>query len=90
MSYEQIFWAMFGVSTISILYPWDPKWPFAKRLIHLPWLLLPLWGAYELALPDSMNIRLDLPFIWMGLAAIFMIYAVRLVLFYFWLPKSNR
>ena len=89
MSSEQIFLAMIGVSMLSVLYPWDPKWPFAKRLIHMPWLLLPMWAAYEWAMPNHMNIRMDLLLIWMGMAVVFVVYAIRLVLFYFWLPKSR-
>jgi|GEM_PF-4238156 hypothetical protein len=48
------------VAGISICYPWRQEQPFAPKLVHLPLLLTPLWIAYEVLMPDYMDIRVDL------------------------------
>lgn len=90
MNEATMFWMMAGTSLISVIYPWDPKWPYAKSLVHLPWLLLPMWWAYESLMPREMNIRMDLLLIVPVLTTVFVIYAVRLFSFFVWLPKSRR
>ena len=80
--------AMMLVWGISILYPWHPSWPHARSLIHLPWLLIPLFVLYELLVPREMNIRLDWLLIAWAFGIAFLIYAIRLIVFWR-LRKSN-
>lgn len=83
-------WVMIAVFGISLLYPWHPGWPGAKWLVHLPLLLLPLGLLYEKVLPRHMNIRFDLLLYIYALEIIGVIYAVRLILFFFLRRRSRR
>lgn len=81
MDYNAIGWIMIAVWLVSLFYPWHPGWPLAKWLLHLPFLLLALYGCYEVAMPQHMNIRLDLPLIWACMVLSAVLYLVRLILF---------
>jgi len=59
-SYQIVAYAMVALFVLSSLYPWDLTWPGAKWLVHLPLLQIPLWYCYEMAMPEGMNIRVDL------------------------------
>ena len=82
MGYEVVFWMMAVVWLFSLIYPWHPSWPAAKWVLHLPWLLLPMWMLYETLMPVEMNIRLDLLLIIWALAAVFIVYVVRIATFW--------
>ena len=52
--------AMIGVMLFSLVYPWRESQWGSRRLLHLPLLLIPLFVAYEVFMPENMNIRADL------------------------------
>ena len=83
MDYNAVGLIMIVVWLLSIFYPWHPSWPLAKWLLHLPLLLLALYWWYEEAMPRYMNIRLDLPIIWMCMIVSGILYLVRIILFAF-------
>lgn len=83
MTHEVVFAIMLIIATLSLLYPWHPSWPAAKWLLHLPWILIPLWLFYEWLMPDTTGIRMDLLAIVFELGIAFVVYAVRLLLFWY-------
>ena len=89
MTYETVFWIMAATWLVSLLYPWRQSWPKAKWLVHLPWALIPLWIRYESLMPAGMNIRIDLLLIVWGLGVAFIVYAIRLVAFWFTRRKHH-
>lgn len=89
MTNERLFEYMFGTAVVSLLYPWHPSWPAAKVVIHLPWLLIPLWIYYEAIMPAEINIHIDLLFIIPAVLLVFAMYAMRLVIF-LWIWKKGR
>ena len=54
-----LFWAMIVVAAWNLIYPWKKNQPKAKRSIHTPLLLIPLWVIYESGIPDAIYIRVD-------------------------------
>lgn len=89
MTYETVFFLILATLAVSLLYPWHPSWPKATWLVHLPLLLLPLWAWYEALMPSTMNIRVDLLFIIGAVRLMFIIYILRLVLFW-WLRRDKQ
>ena len=89
MTYEIVFWMMLATWIFSLLYPWHPSWPKAKWLVHLPWVLLPLWVWYESLMPAGMNIRIDLLLILWGLGVAFIVYVIRVIAFRVARQRSN-
>lgn len=79
--YSAIFWIMAAILLVTVVYPWRPEWRGARRWVHLPVLLLPLWLIYEIAMPPEMNIRVDLLLIMPGILLALVIYGVKLLLF---------
>jgi hypothetical protein len=72
---------MISVAAIAIFYPWRPEQPFASKLVHLPLVFIPLWIAYEVVMPDYMNIRVDLFVIPLLLLFLIVIWAVKVARF---------
>ncbi len=89
MTYEIVGMLMLAIFAVSMLYPWHPSWPKARWLVHMPLVLLPLWAWYETLMPRTMNIRFDLLFIIGAMRLLFMVYVVRLILFW-WLLSIAR
>jgi hypothetical protein len=81
MTYETVFWMMLAMWVISLLYPWHPSWPKATLLVHLPWVIIPMWVWYESLMPAGMNIRIDLLLIIGEVGLLFVVYIVRLIMF---------
>ena len=72
---------MLIVVATCLIYPWVATQPLASKLVHLPLALIPLWIAYEMAMPDYMNIRVDLFFIAPLILLALVIWAIKIVLF---------
>jgi hypothetical protein len=89
MTYEIVGMFMLTIFAVSLLYPWHPCWPKAKWLVHLPLVLLPLWAWYETLMPRTMNIRFDLLFIVGAMRLLFLVYVVRIILFWLLLRRKN-
>jgi hypothetical protein len=90
MTYEIVGMLMLAIFAVSMLYPWHPSWPKARWLVHMPLVLLPLWAWYETLMPRTMNIRFDLLFIIGAMRLLFMVYVVRLILFWWLLHRKNK
>ncbi len=90
MTYEIVGMFMLAVFAVSLLYPWHPSWPKARWLVHLPLILLPLWAWYETLMPRTMNIRFDLLFIIGAMRLLFVVYALRLILFWWLLHRKKQ
>ena len=72
---------MIAVVATCLIYPWVATQPLASKLVHLPLALIPLWIAYEMAMPDYMNIRVDLFFIAPLILLALVIWAIKIGLF---------
>lgn len=54
-----LFWTMMAVATWNLIYPWKQNQPEARRSIHAPLLLVPLWVIYESTISVADYIRVD-------------------------------
>jgi hypothetical protein len=71
--------AFFVVWFVTLFYPWRFKTRTQRVFMHLPIVLLPLYGLYEFMMPSRMNIRLDIPLFLVALVAAAVCYLTKLV-----------
>ena len=68
-----------GVSTITIFYPWRFDTTFLQVLAHLPLMNIALYACYEIMMPETINIRADILYLWPMLFISFIVYVIKLV-----------
>ncbi len=67
------------LSSITIFYPWRFDRKFSQIFIHLPLLNIILYTFYEIMMPETINIRADILYLWPMLLISFIIYIIKLV-----------
>lgn len=84
-----LFLVMLAVCLTAFVYPWSFRNRVARVLVHLPLLLVALYGIYEALMPVEMNIRLDMDILLPAFGLAFLCYVVKLPLLLFTRRKSG-